>query len=174
MSTSQALKAELKIQETQAKDAKLNLPVQVDTRNGIVPGHIIRIAPSSQDGTVTMDVQLDDPLPDGARPGLTVDGTIQIDHADNVMFVNRPTFGQKLVEVFKVVENGQAVIRVPVQLSRTSRADADRGPERPQRRVRDRYRPTCSNTTVPISGALKSKIRRPRGAEGQKNPGGSR
>jgi HlyD family secretion protein len=116
------LKAELKIPETQAKDAKLNLPVQVDTRNGIVPGHIIRIAPSSQDGTVTMDVQLDGPLPDGGRPGLTVDGTIQIDHADNVMFVNRPTFGQAhtKVAVFKVVENGQAAIRVPVQLGRTS------------------------------------------------------
>jgi len=116
------LKAELKIQETQAKDARLGLPVQVDTRNGVVPGHIIRIAPSSQDGTVTMDVALDGPLPAGARPGLTVDGTIEIERLSNILFVNRPTFGQQdtKVDVFKIVEGGKAAIRVPVQLGRSS------------------------------------------------------
>jgi HlyD family secretion protein len=116
------LKAELKIQETQAKDAKMGMRVQVDTRNGVVPGHIIRIAPSSQDGTVTMDVALDAALPPGARPGLTVDGTIEIERLANILYVNRPTFGQPdtKVEVFKVVEGGQAAIRVPVQLGRSS------------------------------------------------------
>ncbi len=116
------LKAELKVQETQAKDARLGLPVQVDTRNGIVPGHIIRIAPSSQDGTVTMDVALDGPLPDGARPGLTVDGTIQIERLPNILYVNRPTSGQQnsQIEAFKVIEGGQAALRVPIQLGRAS------------------------------------------------------
>jgi HlyD family secretion protein len=71
---------------------------------------------------VTMDVALEGALPSGARPGLTVDGTIQIDHADNVLWVNRPTFGQahSKIEIFKVVENGTAAVRVPVQFGRTS------------------------------------------------------
>jgi HlyD family secretion protein len=116
------LKAELKIQETQAKDAKEGMQAQIDTRNGIVPGHIIRIAPSSQEGTVIMDVATDAPLPPGARPNLSVDGTIQIERLNDVLFVNRPTFGQanSKIEMFKVVEGGKAAVRVPVQLGVTS------------------------------------------------------
>jgi len=116
------LKAELKIQETQAKDAKVGMSAQIDTRNGIVPGHIIRIAPSSQEGTVIMDVATDAPLPPGARPNLSVDGTIQIERLNDVLFVNRPTVGQanSKIEMFKVVEGGKAAVRVPVQLGVTS------------------------------------------------------
>jgi HlyD family secretion protein len=116
------LKAELKIQETQAKDAKVGMSAQIDTRNGIVPGHIIRIAPSSQEGTVIMDVATDAPLPPGARPNLSVDGTIQIERLNDVLFVNRPTVGQanSKIELFKVVEGGKAAVRVPVQLGVTS------------------------------------------------------
>lgn len=116
------LKAEVKIQETQAKDAKEGMQAQIDTRNGIVPGHIVRIAPSSQEGTVIMDVAFDAPLPPGARPNLSVDGTIQIERLNDVLYVNRPTFGQpnSKVEMFKVVEGGKAAVRVPVQLGVTS------------------------------------------------------
>jgi HlyD family secretion protein len=116
------LKAEVKIQETQAKDAKLGMPAQIDTRNGVVPGHIARIAPSSQEGTVIMDVTFDAPLPPGARPNLSVDGTIQIERLNDVLYVNRPTFGQpnSKVDMFKVVEGGKAAVRVPVQLGVTS------------------------------------------------------
>lgn len=116
------LKAELHIPETQAKDVTLSLPTQIDTRPAIVPGHVMRIAPSSTDGTVTMDVALDGPLPPGARPNLSVDGTIQVQRLDNVLFMPRPAFGQQnsKVEMFKVVENGKAAIRVPVRLGRAS------------------------------------------------------
>jgi HlyD family secretion protein len=116
------LKTELRIQETQAKDVVRGLKASVDTRNGIVPGHIERVAPSSQDGVVIVDVTLDGPLPQGARPNLAVDGTIEIERLNNVLFMGRPTFSQtnSKVEMFKVVEGGKAAIRVPVQLGRTS------------------------------------------------------
>jgi HlyD family secretion protein len=116
------LKAELRIQETQAKDAKLGLSVQIDTRNGVVPGRIMRIAPSSQEGVVLMDVSLDGPLPPGARPNLQVDGNIEIERLDNVLYMPRPTFGQQSskIEMFKLVDGRKAAVRVPVQLGRSS------------------------------------------------------
>jgi HlyD family secretion protein len=116
------LKAELKIQETQAREARSGMPVQIDTRPVIIPGHIERIAPSSQEGTVIMDVKLDGPLPPGARPNLSVDGTIQTDRLNNVLYVQRPAFGQQgsKIEMFKIVEGGKAAVRVQVQLGKTS------------------------------------------------------
>ena len=116
------LKAELRIPETLAKDVVAGLPAQIDTRNGIVQGRVTRVAPSAQDGTVIVDVALEGPLPKGARPNLSVDGTIEIERLDNVLFVGRPTYGQpnQKIELFKVVKEGEEAIRVPVQLGRSS------------------------------------------------------
>jgi HlyD family secretion protein len=116
------LKAEVRIQETQAKDVTTGRRVSIDTRNGIVPGHVERISPSSQDGQVTMDVALDGPLPPGARPSLQIDGTIEIERLPDVLFVGRPSFAQQggTVEVFKVIKGGKEAIRVPVKFGKMS------------------------------------------------------
>src|SRR5918911_1907571 len=90
----QHLKAQLKIAETQTKDISLGQRAEIDTRNGIIPGHVSRIDPSAQGGTVTVDVALDAALPQGARPDLSVDGTIELERLDNVLCVGRPAFGQ--------------------------------------------------------------------------------
>jgi len=116
------LKAEVRIQETQAKDVTVGRRVSIDTRNGIVPGHVIRVSPSSQDGQVTMDVALDGPLPPGARPNLQIDGTIEIERLADVLFVGRPSFAQPgaKVEVFKIINGGKEAVRVPVQFGKLS------------------------------------------------------
>jgi HlyD family secretion protein len=116
------LKAEVRIQETQAKDVTVGRKVSIDTRNGIVPGHVERVSPSSQEGQVTMDVALDGPLPPGARPNLQIDGTIEIERLPDVLFVGRPSFAQQggKVEVFKVINGGKEAIRVPVQFGKLS------------------------------------------------------
>jgi HlyD family secretion protein len=116
------LKAELRIPETQAKDVTIGLNASIDTRNGIVPGHVIRVAPSVQEGSVTVDVALDGPLPKGARPDLSVDGTIEIERLDDVVYVGRPAYGQaeSKIEMFKLVEEGTEAVRVPVVLGRSS------------------------------------------------------
>ncbi len=116
------LKAELKIAETQAKDLQLDQKAEVDTHNGVIPGHVIRIDPAVLNGTRTVDVKLDGPLPPGAVPDLSVDGTIEIEHLDNVLYVGRPAFGQaqSTVSLFKVVNNGKEAVRVQVKLGRTS------------------------------------------------------
>lgn len=116
------LKAEIKIPETQARDIQLNQTSQIDTRNGIIPGHVVRIDPAVDNGTVTVDVALDGPLPRGARPDLTVDGTIQLERLENVLYVGRPVQGQpeSTIDLFKVVENGKAAVRIPVKLGRAS------------------------------------------------------
>ena len=116
------LKAQLQIPEVLAKDVKVGMQASIDTRNGVVPGHVIRIAPSSQDGTVIMDVAFDGPLPDGARPNLSVDGTIELERLENVLFVGRPSFGQpnSKVELFKLTDGGKTAVRVPVELGRMS------------------------------------------------------
>lgn len=116
------LKAELHIPEVQAKDVIVGLRAQIDTRNGIVPGHVTRVAPSVQEGSVTVDVALDGPLPKGARPDLSVDGTIEIEHLDNVMFVGRPAYGQaeSKVEMFKLSPDATEAEKVQVTLGRAS------------------------------------------------------
>jgi HlyD family secretion protein len=115
------LKAEIKIPETQAKDVQVGQPASVDTRNGIVAGRVIRIDPSVQNGTVTVDVAIDGALPNGARPDLSVDGTIQLERLDNVVYVGRPAFGQEqsAVTLFKLQPDAVAT-RAQVKLGRTS------------------------------------------------------
>ncbi|HXU45026.1 MAG TPA: HlyD family efflux transporter periplasmic adaptor subunit [Thermoanaerobaculia bacterium] len=116
------LKAELRIPETQAKDVQRGQAASIDTRNGIVAGTVARVAPSVQEGTVTVDVALTGPLPKGARPDLSVDGTVEIERLPDVLFVGRPAYGQanSKVEMFKLVEGGKAAVKVPVQLGRSS------------------------------------------------------
>ena len=89
------LKAELRIAETQARDLTIGQLAQVDTRNGIIPGKVIRIDPAAQNGTVTVDVELSGELPRGARPDLSVDGTVELERLENVLYVGRPAFGQE-------------------------------------------------------------------------------
>jgi HlyD family secretion protein len=115
------LKAQIKIAETQAKDIQINQPATIDTRNGIVAGHVIRVDPAVEQGTVTVDVAIDGALPKGARPDLSVDGTIELERLDNVLFVGRPAFAQDgaTVGVFKLSSNGEA-LRAPVQFGRSS------------------------------------------------------
>ena len=116
------LKAELKIPETQAKDVAMGQKAEVDTRNGIIPGRVSRIDPAAKDGTVTVDVKLEGPLPQGARPDLSVDGTIEIEKLTDVLYVGRPTFGQpnSQVTLFKLDADGKGANRVQVKLGRSS------------------------------------------------------
>ena len=116
------LKAQLRIPETQAKDVSIGQKASIDTRNGIIPGHVSRKDPSSVAGTVLVDVALDGPLPPGAVPDLSVDGTIVIEQLKNVLFTGRPASGAGTgpVGIFKVVENGSAAVRVQVMLGRSS------------------------------------------------------
>jgi HlyD family secretion protein len=116
------LKAELKIPETQAKDIQLNLPASVDTHNGVIAGHVMRIDPAVYNGTVTVDVMLDDPLPPGARPDLSVDGTIDLERLSNVLYVGRPAFGQEnsTVGMFVLQPDGKTAVRSQVKLGRSS------------------------------------------------------
>jgi len=116
------LKAEIKIAETQAKDIAYGQNATVDTRNGIVKGHVIRIDPSVVNGTVTVDVGIDDPLPLGARPDLSVDGTIELENLKDVLYVGRPVHGQSdsTISLFKVVNDDSDGVRVNVKLGRSS------------------------------------------------------
>jgi HlyD family secretion protein len=116
------LKAEVRIAETQASEIQLGQSAVIDTRNGLVPGHVVRIDPAAQSGTVTVDVALEGALPKGARPDLGVDGTITLESLENVLFVGRPAVGQEkgAVSLFKIVDGGAAAVRVPVKLGRAS------------------------------------------------------
>ncbi|HEX6966669.1 MAG TPA: HlyD family efflux transporter periplasmic adaptor subunit [Gemmatimonadaceae bacterium] len=116
------LKAVLKIPETQAVDVTLNQPASIDTRNGIVKGHVMRIYPSSDAGTVTVEVAFDDSLPKGARVGLSVDGTIEIERLKDVLYVGRPAFGQaeSTVGIFRLTPDGKYADRVNVKLGASS------------------------------------------------------
>lgn len=116
------LQAELQIPETQARDVLIGQRVAVDTRNGIIEGTVSRIDPGVSGGTVQVDVELLGHLPRGARPDLSVDGTIEIERLENATFTGRPSYGQSnsQISLFKVVEEGRYAQRIPVQLGRTS------------------------------------------------------
>jgi HlyD family secretion protein len=116
------LKAELKIAETQAKDVVIGQTAQIDTRNGIIPGRVSRIDPASVNGTVTVDVRLEGELPSGARPDLSVDGTVLIERLNDVVFCGRPVFGQpnSTVQLFKIEPDGKGASKVKVKFGRTS------------------------------------------------------
>jgi HlyD family secretion protein len=116
------LKAELKVPETQAKDVQLGQKAEIDTRNGFILGRVSRIDPAVKEGTVTVDVRLEGELPQGARPDLSVDGTIEIERLSDVVFVGRPAFGQpnSTVSMFKLDAEGKNAARVQVKLGRTS------------------------------------------------------
>ena len=116
------LKAQIKIAETQANEISIGMKSAVDTRNGIVNGRVSRIDPSVQSGTVTVDVSIDDALPNGARPDLSVDGTIEIENLKNILYVGRPAFGQPetTVGLFKLTADGAEATRTSVALGRFS------------------------------------------------------
>jgi HlyD family secretion protein len=116
------LKAEIRVVETQAKDIAHGQKAVIDTRNGTVPGRVIRIDPAVQNGTVTIDVALHGPLPKGARPDLTVEGVIELELLPNVLYVGRPVQGQSesTVGLFKLDPDGHDATRVPVKLGRSS------------------------------------------------------
>ncbi len=116
------LKAQLKIAETQARDVQIGERASIDTRNGVVEGHVSRIDPSVQGGTVTVDVALEGLLPKGARPDLSVDGTIELEHLADVVFVGRPAFGseQGAITLFRLQPGSDEALRVKVRLGKSS------------------------------------------------------
>jgi HlyD family secretion protein len=116
------LKAEVKIAETQAKDIQINQKSAIDTRNGVVDGHVIRVDPAVEQGTVKVDVAIDGELPKGARPDLSVDGTIELERLNDVIYVGRPAFGQEnnTVGIFKLVAGSSEAVRTPVKLGKSS------------------------------------------------------
>jgi HlyD family secretion protein len=117
-----SLKAELRIPETQINGVRLGQLVDVDTRNGVIKGKVSRIDPAAREGTVTVDAALTGPLPPSARPDLTIDGTIELERLDNVLYVGRPVFGQgqTTVKLFRLSPDGQGAARATVQFGRTS------------------------------------------------------
>jgi len=116
------LKAQLKIAETQAHDVLIGQPAEIDTHNGLIPGTVTRIDPAVVNGTVAVDVQINGPLPTGARPDLSVDGTIDLQRLVNVLYVGRPAFGNEnsTISLFKLDPDGKYATRVPVKVGRAS------------------------------------------------------
>jgi HlyD family secretion protein len=116
------LKADVKIAETQAKDIQIGQTAQVDTRNGNIPGRVIRIDPAVINGTVTVDIRLEGELPRGARPDLSVDGTVELEKLDDVLYVGRPAFGTEnsTVSLFRYDADGKTADRVQVKFGRSS------------------------------------------------------
>src|ERR1700736_1776604 len=116
------LMAALKIAETQARDVQFGEPTSIDTHNGIISGTVMRVDPAVQNGTVTVDAKLTGELPKGARPDLSVDGTIDLERLDNVLYVGRPAFGQEnsTISLFKMDAQGREATRVPVKVGRES------------------------------------------------------
>ena len=116
------LMAELKVAETQARDVQIGEPAAVDTHNGVIAGTVMRVDPAVQNGTVTVDVKLTGELPKGARPDLSVDGTIDLERMADVLYVGRPAFGQEnsTISLFKLDAEGKGAARVPVKVGRAS------------------------------------------------------
>lgn len=116
------LKASLKIAETQARDIQIGQPAEIDTHNGVIDGKVMRIDPGVLNGTVTVDVELAGALPLGARPDLSVDGTIDLDRMTDVLYVGRPAFGNEnsTISLFKLSPDGKTAVRVPVKVGRAS------------------------------------------------------
>jgi RND family efflux transporter MFP subunit len=116
------LKAALQIAETQARDIQIGQPASIDTHNGMIPGHVTRIDPAVVNGTRTVDVMLDGPLPPGAVPQLSVDGTIDLERMSDVLYVGRPALGNEdsTLSLFKVDPDGKGATRVPVKVGRAS------------------------------------------------------
>jgi len=116
------LKAEIKIPETQAKDVQIGQIAQVDTHNGVISGKVSRIDPAAVNGNVTIDIRLEGSLPQGARPDLSVDGTVELERLTDVLYVQRPVFGQpnSLIGLFKVTPDGKEANRVQVRIGRVS------------------------------------------------------
>lgn len=114
--------AELKVTETQARDVQIGQAATVDTHNGTVDGTVMRVDPAVQNGTVTVDVKLTGDLPKGARPDLSVDGTIRLEKLDNVLYVERPAFGQEdsTISLFKLDPDGKTAVRIPVKVGHAS------------------------------------------------------
>jgi len=116
------LMARLQIAETQAKDVLIGQKAEIDTRNGVVPGHVTRIDASIVNGTRTVDCRLDGPLPAGAVPDLTVDGNIELERLTDVLYINRPASSQPetTTTLFRVEPDGKEATRVPVKFGRAS------------------------------------------------------
>jgi multidrug efflux pump subunit AcrA (membrane-fusion protein) len=116
------LMASIKVAETQARDVQIGEPASIDTHNGVITGMVMRVDPGVQNGTVTVDVKLTGDLPKGARPDLSVDGTIDLERLDNVLYVGRPALGQEngTISLFKLLPDGQNAVRVPVRVGRAS------------------------------------------------------
>jgi RND family efflux transporter MFP subunit len=116
------LMATLKVAETQARDVQIGEPASIDTHNGVITGAVMRVDPAVQNGTVTVDIKLVGELPKGARPDLSVDGTIDLERLDNVLYVGRPAFGQEnsTIGLFKLGADGHEASRVPVKVGRAS------------------------------------------------------
>lgn len=116
------LKAEVRIPETQATELAIGQPAMVDTRNDTIPGSVMRIDPAAEGGTVTVDIRLDGELPASARPNLSVDGTIEVDRLEDVLYVGRPAYGQprSTVGLFKLLPDDEEAVRVQVRLGRSS------------------------------------------------------
>ena len=116
------LMAVLKISEIQARDVQIGEAASVDTHNGTIAGTVMRVDPAVQNGTVTVDVRLEGALPKGARPDLSIDGTIDLEKLDNILYVGTPAFAQEnnTVNLFKLAPDGKTAVRVPVKLGRAS------------------------------------------------------
>lgn len=116
------LKAQVRVAETQLKDMAIGQVASIDTRFGIIPGRVIRIESRAENGTVTVDVALEGELPQGARPDMSVDGTIELERLENVLYVQRPAFAQEksTITLFRLDADDQHAVRTQVTLGRTS------------------------------------------------------